>query len=432
MLFSSETLQARRQKVVAAWTGLLPHDHAILIHSGTPIQKPGGLDQRYPFLPHPIFFWLTARRRAHEVLVYTHDDGWVEFQDPPSAEEKLWDGGEADEVPVGKVRPLNELSSFLKQKKFLQIHHFGQSAEALLSAETKSGLWWDLKVRLDHTRRIKDAAEVELIEKIAGITARGYEKLKSFIRPGVSEREIQIEFEAEILRAGAHRTPYSSIVGSGPNAAILHAKPTSRVLRGGELVLIDAAADVADYCVDVTRVFAADGRFESRQQALYDLVLKAQLEAISISRAGVQWKDVHLTTARIIAEGLKGLGILSCSAEDALESAAISLFYPHGVGHLVGLRVRDTGCEENLHPRPYAGVTLRVDLRLEENYLITVEPGCYFQPILLAQPERRQKLKDLVRWSEVDKWLDVGGVRIEDNILIQRTEPQVLTREIPK
>ncbi len=285
---------------------------------------------------------------------------------------------------------------------------------------------------MDQTRRIKDAEEVALIESIASLAQRGYQKLKGFIRPGVSEREIQIEYESEVLRAGAHSLPYDTIVGAGTNAAILHAIPTSKRIADGELVLIDAGADVFDYCVDITRVFPANGNFSPQQSEIYSLVKEAQRKAIEHCRIGNEWHQVHAAAARVIADGLRKLKILNGEVDGLLETGAISVFFPHGVGHLVGLRVRDTGQEENLQPKHYYGVRIRVDLKLEENHLVTAEPGCYFIEALLSDSETRAKYKDQVNWTEAERWKSFGGVRIEDDVLITKTEPRVLTAIVEK
>ena len=221
------------------------------------------------------------------------------------------------------------------------------------------------------------------------------------------------------------------MIGSGVNAAILHASPTAKVIEQNDLVLIDAGVDLYDYCVDITRVFPASGTFSSQGKMLYDLVKNAHAAGIENAIVGKDWHNIHKLTAKIIAEGLKSFGILKCDADTALESEAIALFYPHGVGHLVGLRVRDTGSPENLSPKKYCGAYLRVDLKLQENLTLTVEPGCYFIPALLNHPDRRKKFADLINWSEAEKWIPVGGVRVEDDILIQKNgPPRVLTQVV--
>lgn len=427
MLFNSSVHQSRQVRLQGAWGSMLKKDDLVLVHSGHPLVKPGGLDQTYDFLPHPSYFWLTGHRRPQGVVAFSLDSGWREYQRPLSPVDIVWEG---DEHNFHCDHSLKDLKQVLTSGKFRRVLHLG--APGLEWKNQDGELALGLSIVLDQTRRHKDSAEVELIEKIAGFAGVGYNKLKSEIKSGISERELQIHYESAVLMAGAEKMPYGSIVGSGENSAILHAVPSSKKLNSGDLVLVDAGADLQDYCVDITRVFAVDENFSSRQQEIYDIVLQAQTECIEMCRPQTQWRDVHMHSARVIAEGLSQFKIWQGSVDAALESGAISVFYPHGVGHLVGLKVRDTGCPENLNPQRYYGARLRVDLMLKENYLLTVEPGCYFPRAFIESQEYREKYKDIINWQEADKWKDFGGIRIEDDILITAQGPRNLTACVPK
>lgn len=426
MLFSSGVIQERKTRVGHSLDQILKHDEAVLVHAGHPIQKPGGHDQTYPFLPHPDYFWLTGIRRPGGTAVYSKDEGWVEFVHPVTRDERVWEGG----GPSYPGLDPKSLSSWLTSKKFRNTFILGQEKNSLSVDPSQDSR--GILEAFNSVRRIKDSAEIDLIKKIALISNEGYKRISSFIRPGVTEREIQIEYESTVLRAGSEKFPYESIVGAGTNAAILHAIPSQRVVKEGDLVLIDAGADIQDYCVDITRVFSADKKFSSQQQALYDIVLKAQLNSIALCRPGIEWKDVHLASARTMAGGLKDLGILKCSVDESIESAAISVFFPHGVGHMVGLKVRDVGGIYNPDPKKYAGARLRVDFPLKAGHLMTVEPGCYFIEALLNDPETKKNFRDQINWSEIEGWLNVGGVRLEDDILITNSAPENLTGVVEK
>ena len=320
-------------------------------------------------------------------------------------------------------RDLAEFSSWLEKRNSQRVFN--------LSFEGNEE-WHQIKETFSRERRKKDPEETELVMKLAALANAGYQKIKSSLKPGLSERQIQLDYETAVLCAGAEKLPYDSIVGSGVNSAVLHAIPTGRILREGEHVLIDAGADIQDYCVDITRCFPADGNRSARFSAIYDLVLRAQRESIALCKPGISWKDVHLTSARIMAQGLVDLDLLNVSPEEALASGAISVFFPHGVGHMVGLRVRDVGGPHNPQPKFYAGARLRVDMTLEENHLMTVEPGLYFIEALLKDAETRRKYGDQVNWAEADKWLDFGGIRIEDDILVTSRGPKNLTEVVEK
>ncbi len=430
MIFSENTITQRRARLEPEWKRLLTPQDCVLVFCGEPTTKPGGLDQTYPFHPHPSYYWLSGYRRNHGVVFYSPELGWKDFIQPVTKDESIWEGMEPFTFNGSDVATL---PTFLKQHKFKNVIGLGQfSEQAEIHLTQNSALKLSLKEKFDQCRRIKDADEVKLVRELAEIANKGYEKIRSFIRPGVTERAIQIEFEAEIQRHGAHGTPYDSIVGSGSNAAVLHAIPTLKKVQDGELVLIDAGAQINDYCVDITRVYPASGKFSSQQQALYDLVLSAQTQAIDKSRIGVEWNQIHRLTAKVIAEGLVSMGIMKGNIDTLLDTGAIAVFYPHGVGHLVGLRVRDTGHEENLNPKVYAGARVRVDFPLKENMLITVEPGCYFIKTLINDVTNREKYKDLINFAEAEKWLNVGGVRIEDDILISQGAAANLTSVVSK
>ncbi|RYE01839.1 MAG: aminopeptidase P family protein [Sphingobacteriales bacterium] len=427
MYFTSHDIQARRARLAAKWNAILKNDEAVLVHSGHPLQKPGGLDQTYPFLPHPAYYWLTGRRREGEVLLYNPAAGWIEFQTPFTKEQAVWEGEKNDLLVQVPGRDASELTAYVQQEKFTAAYDLGQTSN--YKAEGKA---FELNTAMDVVRRVKDAAEVAMIRGIADIANAGYRAIVETLRPGITEKELHIAYESAIYRAGAQTVPYESIVGSGPNAAILHALPTQRVIGEGELVLVDAGADVLDYCVDITRTYASSPSVNDRQKALYDLVLKVQLACIDMCRPGNWWRDVHNTAAHMFTEGLKELGILKGELSTLLEKEVVALFFPHGLGHLVGLRVRDVGHAENLSPKTYFGARLRVDIQLEAGHLITVEPGLYFIDALLNDPEKHTAFKEDVDWNELAHWKGLGGVRIEDNLLITEGGPDNLTSVVDK
>ena len=422
--FTPQAIQVRRHRASSQLDPLLTSGDAVVVFCGEPIQKPGGLDQTYPFLPHPDYQWLTGSRRAHGAVWYSKDEGWVDFVKPISRDELLWEGGGT--APNG--HNVTQLGVWLTRKNVILL---GQvPAEFAHLAHPHSHL--EVQEALHRARRIKDDEEVQLIRKLASIAHQGYQEVAKVIRPGLTEREIQIAYEAAVLRAGAEKFPYDSIVGSGVNAATLHAIPTQKVLKSGELLLIDAGADIEDYCVDITRVFGVDGQLSPRHRIIYDLVANAQRVSIAQCKPGVHWKEVHQASARVIADGLKQLGILRGDTDGLLESGAIANFFPHGVGHLVGLRVRDVGGDVTREPTYTCGIRLRMNLTLEAGFIVTVEPGCYFVPAILNDPERREKFGDQVNWDEAKKWEDFGGVRLEDDLLIQEGEADNLTRMVEK
>lgn len=428
MIFPQSTFEERKNRTHKALSSILGNDDVVLVFAGTPVQKPGGHDQTYSFLPHPDYFWLTGSRRPAGVSCFTKAEGWIDFMVPVGRDEKIWEGG--NEVVTGK--DIAGFSSWLAQhnkgKVFLIGQFYGHEKLSSASPEARA----ELQEVFSEVRRVKDRSEIELITNIALMASHGYAKLSNFIKPGVTERQIQLAYESEVLARGAEKMPYDSIVGTGTNSAILHAIPTNRVVGANDMVLIDAGGDIQDYCVDITRVYPASGKFTDRQQVIYNLVKEAQTESIKLCRPGTEWKDVHLASARVMARGLKELGILNVGVDEALESGAVGCFFPHGVGHMVGLRVRDVGGTPNPNPKKYAGARLRVDMKLSEGYLMTVEPGLYFIEALLNDAQTRSDFKTHINWNEIEKWLDLGGVRIEDDIHITKEGPVNLTASVAK
>lgn len=423
-MFDQSTIAARRERVATELHGVRA---VVLFTSGAPIPKPGGLDQTYPFQPHPEYYWLTGSRRWGSLLALDPDDGWVHFVRPVDAAERLW---EADVLPP-PGRDAQELAAWLKQGNRNRIAVIGPPIPGLTS---DNDLALQVQETVDCVRRIKDQAEIELLRDAARATAAGFRRAAEVIAPGASERAIQIEVEAEFFRQGADAVGYESIVAAGPHAAVLHSQPGDATVAADDLVLVDAGGAIRGYTADVTRTFPGAGQFTPEQQAIYDIVLAAETAGIRQCRSGVEWRDVHRTAAAELAAGLKELGILTVGVEASLDSEAIAMFFPHGVGHMVGLGVRDVGgrAPGRDAARRYCGARVRVDLPLQAGFVMTVEPGLYFVPALLDDSELRAKFRDSVAWDALERWRRVGGVRIEDNVLITDDEPQVLTADIPK
>jgi Xaa-Pro aminopeptidase len=414
----------RRRRAERAWE---LNDEIVLVGAGSPINKPGGFDQCYEYIAHPQYRWLTNATRAGSVVAFDPKEGWTHFVVPISEHERVWDG--EPEIPEGA--PREELKAWLEARAGRPIAVLGATIPDVAGDEELSKR---LGIALDHERRAKDARELEIMRRCAAATAAGYEAARHYIRPGVTERQIQVELEAAMGRAGAHGMGYATIVGTGPNSRVFHFTPGDRVVQPGELVLIDAGAHVDAYVIDVTRTFPADGEWKGRQAAVREIVREAEEAVFALCRPGTLWSECHRAAANVIARGIVDLGLAKGSPESLCESEAIAMFLPHGVGHAVGLGVRDSGgampgAEEE--PKMVCGVKIRVDLPLAPGYVMTVEPGLYFIPALLSDPARREKFADVVNWDAVDGWLDFGGLRLEDNLVITEGDPENLTVAIP-
>lgn len=416
----------RRSRVASA---LNLKDEILLVGAGTPIPLPENSDQTYPFVAHADYFYLTEDHSVDGVLAYDPQqgkiEGWVHFVPAVSEGERVWEG--KTQAPG---RLLSELPAWLASRKGRRLVNLGAPLPSLTCDETAAEV---LQPLFTHARRLKDSVEISRLEKAAAATACGYERIRDLMTPGISERALQIELEAEFFRHGADQTGFGTIVGSGPNSAVLHFSPSSRTLREGDFVLVDSGAQINRYTADVTRTFTV-GKPDAFKKDLYQAVLRGQKRAIDSCRAGAEWKDVHLACAIDLVDGLISMGVMLGSAESLVEREAHALFFPHGLGHMVGLGVRDgSGLlpGRTKDPRPSLR-SLRMDLPLLAGYVVTVEPGLYFIPPLLQDTARRSHFKDCVNWKLVDQHLETGGVRIEDDVLVTSGDPVVLTAAIPK
>ena len=286
-----------------------------------------------------------------------------------------------------------------------------------------------LRYALDAIRRRKDTVELDRLRAAAVVTAAGYADIVPQLQAGRTEREIQIELELAFLRHGGTAMAYDAIVGSGPNSAVLHGTPGARRFTDGEFVLFDAGAEVRHYVSDVSRTYPVGARFGPERAEWHAIVLAAQQAAIALCTVGTEWLDIHRAAALQLARGLTEFGLLRGDPEDLVASGAIRLFFPHGVGHLVGLGVRDV--VGALPGRAGGNDSVpRIDLPLEPGHVVTVEPGLYIVPALLAQSELRERHRDAVDWSRAEAMSDFGGVRIEDNIHVTAAGPENLTAAI--
>ena len=417
-------LQRRRAAVADAWH---LEEQIVLIGAGDPIHRPGRDDTTYPFEAHSEYFYLTDRNRPGGVLAFDPQEGWIDFVAPITASDRLWSGA-PEEAPDGPTT--DALKRWLSDRPGRPVAWLGAVPN---DAQHDAALAHELRFGLSRVRRPKDSVELGRMRAAQRATRAGFAAVIPLLREGVSEREVQIELEAAAFRHGAEAMAYDTIVGSGANSAVLHVAPSGRVFRAGDLVLIDAGAQYLGYASDVTRTYPASDRLDEQQHELHAVVHAAEQAAIERCRAGVEWRDVHLTAALEIAGGLVAFGILRGAPESLVESGAVWLFFPHGVGHLVGLGVRDAGGtplpERRDDPKPYPN--LRINLPLEPDMVVTVEPGIYFVPAILDDPDNRSKHRDEVDWGRVEELLGFGGIRIEDNVRITEDGREIITSDIP-
>lgn len=257
--------------------------------------------------------------------------------------------------------------------------------------------------------------------------------------PGNFERELAGAIEGIAL---SHGGPVSFPVILSMDGQTLHNHYHGNELVEGRMVVCDAGAESEMcYASDITRTFPVGGKFSQQQKDIYNIVLKANTETIKASLPGKTYREVHLQAAKIIAGGLKDLGIMKGDVDEAVAAGAHALFFPHGLGHMLGLDVHDmeglgennVGYNDKIKRSDQFGLAyLRLGRELEPGFVITIEPGCYFIPTLIDIWKKENKHAEFINYNKVEEYLDFGGVRIEDDILITDSGYRVLGTPIPK
>lgn len=403
-------------------------DEIVLVGAGHALPKPEISDAMLPFIAHQEYYYLTGHAGAPGgVLAFDPQSGWVSFVPEVTEMDRVWDG--AEQLP-GEF--LSQLPAWLAARAGRRLAMLGVP---LAEANADPATTTRVREALRHARAPKEPGELALMRRAAVATADGYTALQPFLVPGVSERRMQVELEAGFFRGGGTKTGYDTIIGVGAHAAVFHGAPSpERIARAGDFILVDAGAELDRYVIDVTRTYVAGGQPNAFQRDLYAAVKNAHARGCARCVNGAEWKDIHFGAAVDMVGSLVDMGVMKGNPSSLVEQEAHMLFYPHGVGHMVGLGVRDgSGLEpgRTKDPRPCLR-SLRMDLILRPGHTVTIEPGLYFIPALLNDPGRREKYRDCVNWALAEEHQHLGGVRIEDNLLVTGGAPLNLTAAIPQ
>ena len=287
-------------------------------------------------------------------------------------------------------------------------------------------------------RRIMDDWEQEQFRWTSKITERAHEFTILFSKIGSTEHNVRSQFVSYLQRYGTEEA-YNTICTT--KGEILHNHHYDNNLDAGKLLLLDGGAESPyGYATDVTRTWPTSIQFTQRQRAAYRAVLRAQEVAIDMVRPNIRTRDIHIAASLELAKFLVDENLLTCNAEDAVESGAHALFFPHGIGHLLGLDVHDMEnfgdvvaySKERTRSEQFGLSYLRMDLDLQPNMVVTIEPGFYIVPAILDNPRFRSTFKSLVNWEQVEQWRGFGGIRIEDNIRCTFDAPENFSARIVK
>ncbi|MDR3235351.1 MAG: aminopeptidase P family protein [Prevotellaceae bacterium] len=284
----------------------------------------------------------------------------------------------------------------------------------------------------------KELCEIAEIEKACAVGYRMHLAAMAQCRAGAKESDIAGAIEGIAIAGGAVSFP----VILSQNGETLHNHDHSQTLTDGRLLVIDAGAETRlHYASDYTRTLPAGGRFTARQKEIYNIVLEANNHAVCTAKPGITYRSVHLEAAKIITCGLQALGLMTGDADESVAAGAHALFFPHGLGHQMGLDVHDmedmgenyVGYDDETQRAEQFGLgSLRMGRRLQEGFCITVEPGIYFIPALIAQWKSDGKLSRFINYPKAEEYIGFGGVRLEDDILITADGCRLLgERRIP-
>jgi len=288
-------------------------------------------------------------------------------------------------------------------------------------------------------RSIKEDVEIAEIEKASDISCEMQTTAMRMCKPGMTEREIYGVLQGIAFSNGAG--PAFPIILS-INGQTLHNHVHINMLKQGRMMVTDCGAESEmHYSADLTRTTPVGGKFSQRQKEIYEIVLKANTEAINMAGPGISNRDLHLNACKIVASGLKDLGFMKGDIDEAVAAGAHALFMPHGLGHMMGLDVHDmealgenyVGYSDQVKRSTQFGLrSLRFALPYKPGHVFTVEPGIYFIPELVAKWKGEGLNKEFINYEKVETYLDFGGIRIEDDVLITRNGSRILGKTAPK
>jgi len=387
-------------------------------------------DVEHEYRQDSDFFYLTGFDEPESVAVLDGKDRTLTlFVRPRDREREIWDGpragvdGARETYGADAAFVISELDERLpaliqdRRRVHYRLGYNRRFDERFLAAidrvrsRQRTGVVppseiVDVGAILHEMRLRKSPEEIATMRAAARVTRTAHERAMSQARPGMREFEVEAMLLDTFRGQGSERPAYGSIVGSGPNACVLHYRKNDRLIEAGDLLLIDAGCEYGYYASDVTRTFPVGQDFSKEKQAIYELVLEAQLEGIAATRAGTTLDAIHKVACGVIARGLVRLGLLQGEAEQVLNTETYKKFYMHRTSHWLGMDVHDVGAYFVAgKPRP-----------LEPGMVLTVEPGIYIAP---DEP------------SVSAEWRGIG-VRIEDDVLVTAGDPEVLTADIPK
>jgi Xaa-Pro aminopeptidase len=431
-------------------------DDRVILWMGHALQPRNYENNAYPFRQNSHFLYYTGLAEPDMALLSFPEPGHdILFAKLYDIDDIVWSGPRrshadlAQEAGIESVEPLEKLNEYLDKARSqgMQIHYLPpyqissmhQIAQLLHMDinEVPRNASYSLMEQVAGQRSVKSEEEIAEIEEALGITEHMHRACMAAGRPGVRESHLAGMMQGIALSADRQQA-YDPIVTI--HGEVLHNHSYDGVLSEGQLLLNDSGVEsLMYYASDITRTFPVDGRFTKMQAEIYQVVLNTQLGAIDAIRPGISYREVHLGACRIMAEGLKDLGLMTGNPANAVEAGAHALFFPHGIGHMLGLDVHDmedlgdiVGHKKEKRSNQFGLNYLRLSRPLDPGFVLTVEPGIYFIPALIERWQGESKHKEFINYEKIQNYLGFGGIRIEDDVLVTQTGGRVLGPAIPK
>jgi Xaa-Pro aminopeptidase len=403
----------------------------------------------YPFRASSHFLYF-AGVPLQDAVIHLHQGQLTLFMEEATPADALWHGaspkrgdiahclGAAAHYPLTELHQVAQDAATIPVQDFTTRQHQMQIlGRSLSDANAIQAQDLELAKVLVTLRLVHDDWAIAAIGQAADITVQTHLAGMAHTRAAKTEAQVRAAMESTIM--AAHMEPaYQSIVTI--HGEVLHSQTYDHSLHPGDLLLADVGAEhPLGWASDVTRTWPVSGQWSAPQRAIYEVVLTAHDRCIAAIRHGVEYCDIHLTAAQAVAEGLVDLGILKGNMTALVERGAHALFFPHGIGHLLGLDVHDMEdlgdlagyAPSRVRSREYGMQYLRLNRPLQAGMIVTIEPGFYQVPGILENEEYRAAFADCVNWERLTDFEDVRGIRIEDDVLVTQTGYQVLTSALP-
>ncbi|KAI8931236.1 hypothetical protein NX059_011584 [Plenodomus lindquistii] len=395
-------------------------------------------DGEAPFRQRRYFFYLSGCELPDSYLTYEiPNDKLTLFIPPVEPDEVIWSGlpMSVDEAKakydIDDCKTTKDLNSHLTstsesaQSTIYAIPEQISDHVTFLSYKEKE--FKQLKTAIEYCRVTKTDYEIALIRKANDISTAAHIAVMKAASKAKNECELEAVFLKSCVERNAKNQAYHSIVAAGENGATLHYVNNAAPISEQNLLLLDAGCEVDCYASDITRTFPIKGHFNEESLAIYKIVLDMQHQCINALKAGVLWDSIHELAHKIAIKGLLDLGILKGDADAIFKARASVAFFPHGLGHYLGMDTHDSGGNANYADKDVMFRYLRVRGTLPERSVITVEPGIYFCRFIIEPYLKDEEKKQFFDEKVLDKYWSVGGVRIEDNILITNDGVENLT-----